>query len=393
MEPPAGMRTAQPRFLPAGGVALAPSTLSPAVPTYVTLGLTGVYTALYSLLFVGVYSQLWLVLRYGHKRLSYQTVFLSLCLLWAALRTVLFSFYFQDCVRANALGPLPFWLLYCCPVCLQFFTLCLMNLYFAQVVFKAKSKYDPELLRYRLPLYLLFLSISLLFLLVNLACALLVRTTAADPRVVVLVRVTINDTLFVLCAVSLAACLYKIAKMSLANVYLESKGTSVCQGTAIGATVILLYASRACYNLVVLALSSNTISSFDYDWYNVSDQADLRLTLGDAGYVVFGVVLFVWELLPTSLLVYFFRVRRPSQDRSGPGLSGHGFSSRAYFFDNPRRYDSDDDLAWSIIPQNIRPSVTADSCDWGSQSSSITAYIGGEEPLFQAPPPEELNPY
>jgi hypothetical protein len=27
-------------------------------------------------------------------------------------------------------------------------------------------------------------------------------------------------------------------------------------------------------------------------------------------------------------------------------------SSRGYFFDNPRRYDSDDDLAWSIPPQN-----------------------------------------
>ena len=46
----------------------------------------------------------------------------------------------------------------------------------------------------------------------------------------------------------------------------------MCQVTAIGATVILLYTSRACYNLVVLALSSNTINSFDYDWYNVSDQ-------------------------------------------------------------------------------------------------------------------------
>ncbi|KAG7272549.1 hypothetical protein CRUP_004724, partial [Coryphaenoides rupestris] len=283
---------------------------------------------------------LWLVLRYGHKRLSYQTVFLFLCLLWAALRTVLFSFYFQDFVRANTLGPFPFWLLYCCPVCLQFFTLCLMNLYFAQVVFKAKSKYAPELLRYRTPLYLFFLSISLLFLLVNLACALLVRMSSAEPRTVVLVRVTINDTLFVLCAVSLSACLYKIAKMSLANIYLESK-------------------------------------------------ADLRSTLGDAGYVVFGVVLFVWELLPTSLVVYFFRVRRPAQDRSGPGLSVHGFSSRAYFFDNPRRYDSDDDLAWSIIPQNIQPSLTADAYGWGSQSSSITAYTGGEEPPFLAPPPEE----
>ncbi|XP_068182973.1 G protein-coupled receptor 137Ba isoform X2 [Antennarius striatus] len=292
-------------------------TLSPAVPPYVTLGLTVVYTVFYSLLFIFIYVQLWLVLRYRHKRFSYQTAFLSLCLLWSALRTVLFSFYFQNFVTANTLGPFPFWLLYCCPVCLQFFTLSLMNLYFAQVVFKAKSKYAPELLKYKLPLYLLFLIISLVFLVVNLVCALLVRMSPAETHTIVLVRVAINDSLFVLCAVSLSLCLYKIAKMSLANIYLESKGTSVCQVTAIGAIIILLYASRACYNLVVLGLSNKTINSFDYDWYNVSDQADLQLTLGDAGYIIFGVILFVWELLPTSLVVFFFRVRQPNQDRSG----------------------------------------------------------------------------
>nr|KAF6279446.1 G protein-coupled receptor 137 [Pipistrellus kuhlii] len=121
--------------------------LVPALPPAVTLGLTAAYTTLYALLFFSVYAQLWLVLLYGHKRLSYQTVFLALCLLWAALRTTLFSFYFRDTPRANRLGPLPFWLLYCCPVCLQFFTLTLMNLYFAQVVFKAKAKRRPEMSR------------------------------------------------------------------------------------------------------------------------------------------------------------------------------------------------------------------------------------------------------
>ncbi|RXN03225.1 integral membrane protein GPR137B [Labeo rohita] len=74
-----------------------------------------------------------------------------------------------------------------------------------------------------LPLYLLFLFISIIFLLVNVTCALLVKMTKADRETVVLVRVAINDTLFVLCAVSLSMCLYKIAKMSLANIYLESK--------------------------------------------------------------------------------------------------------------------------------------------------------------------------
>ncbi|XP_037127220.1 G protein-coupled receptor 137Ba isoform X2 [Syngnathus acus] len=305
-------------------------TLTPAVPPYVTLGLTVVYSAFYSLLFIFIYVQLWLVLRYRHKRFSYQTVFLFLCLLWSALRTVLFSFYFKNFVTANTLGPFPFWLLYCFPVCLQFFTLSLMNLYFAQVVFKAKSKYAPELLRYRLPLYLVFLFMSVLFLAVNLVCAMLVRTSSADARTVVLVRVAINDTLFVLCAVSLSLCLYKIAKMSLANIYLESKGTSVCQVSAIGAIVILLYTSRACYNLVVLGLSNKSINSFDYDWYNVSDQADLQSTLGDTGYVVFGVILFIWELLPTSLVVFFFRVRQPNLDRVShqPALGFQVTSSR-----------------------------------------------------------------
>lgn len=78
----------------------------------------------------------------------------------------------------------------------------------------------------RLPLYLVFLGVSLLFLVVNLVCALLVKMTAADVKTIVLVRVTINDSLFVLCAVSLSVCLYKVAKMSLANIYLESKVNS-----------------------------------------------------------------------------------------------------------------------------------------------------------------------
>ncbi|XP_026179701.2 integral membrane protein GPR137B-like [Mastacembelus armatus] len=371
-----------------------PSTITPAIPPYVKLGLTIAYTVFYSLLFAFVYAQLWLVLRYRHKRFSYQTAFLFLCLLWAALRALLFSFYFRDCVTANALGPFAFWLLYCFPVCLQFFTLSLMNLYCAQVYFKAKSKYTPALLKYRLPLYLVFLGVSLLFLVVNLVCALLVKMAAADVKTIVLVRVTINDSLFVLCAVSLSVCLYKVAKMSLANIYLESKGTSVCQVTLIGIMVVLLYASRACYNLVVLALADiKTINSFDYDWYNVSDQADLRSSLGDAGYIVFGVILFVWELLPTSLVVFFFRVRRPPQDRSTAGIPNHVLSSRGYFFDNPRRYDSDDDLAWSIPPQNTSASLSSDCYDWGSRHSSFTVHTNSDEQRLTTAAAGELHPY
>lgn len=104
-----------------------------AIPWAVELGLTVLCTVLCSLLFLAVYVQLWLLLHYRQKRLSYQSLLLFLCLLWAGFRTVLFSFYLTNCAQANALQPFPHWLLYCAPVCLQFFTLCLLNLYFSQV--------------------------------------------------------------------------------------------------------------------------------------------------------------------------------------------------------------------------------------------------------------------
>ncbi|XP_027147453.1 integral membrane protein GPR137C isoform X2 [Larimichthys crocea] len=298
-----------------------------AISPTLELSLTTIYTVLYSFLFVFVYLQLWLILHYGHKRFSYQSVFLFLCLLWAALRTTLFSFYFKNVVQANQLQPLAYWLLYCCPVCLQFFTLCLLNLYFTQVMFKAKAKYSPELTKYKVPLRLFFLCLSIFFLVVNLTCALLVQGAlerSESPsdggiRHAVLARVLINDSLFVLCAVSLAVCIFKIAKMSSANVYLESK-------------------------------------------------ADVQEISGEA-YIVFGIILFFWELLPTSLVVVFFRVQRPNQNLAPGGMiNSHSFSSRAYFFDNPRRYDSDDDLSRSINSRTDRASLLSTTPQLGTSS-------------------------
>ncbi|KAK2856790.1 hypothetical protein Q5P01_005525 [Channa striata] len=377
-----------------------------AVSPALELSLTTIYTVLYSLLFVFVYLQLWLILHYGHKRFSYQSVFLFLCLLWAALRTTLFSFYFKNVVQANQLQPLAYWLLYCCPVCLQFFTLCLLNLYFTQVMFKAKAKYSPELSKYKVPLRLFFLCLSIFFLVVNLTCALLVQGAlerSESPsdggiRHAVLARVLINDSLFVLCAISLAVCIFKIAKMSSANVYLESKGTSVCQATAIGAVVILLYTSRACYNLVVVALSpQDQISPFNYGWYSVSDQADVQEVSGEA-YVVFGIILFFWELLPTSLVVVFFRVQRPNQNLAPGGMiNSHSFSSRAYFFDNPRRYDSDDDLSRSVPTRADRNSLLSTTPQLGTSSwygsmqrngtPTVGVTSGSAAAIFHGPPP------
>ncbi|KAM7365428.1 hypothetical protein PAMP_016354 [Pampus punctatissimus] len=145
------------------------------------------------------------------------------------------------------------------------------------VMFKAKAKYSPELTKYN----------------------------DGDIRHAVLARVLINDSLFVLCAISLAVCIFKIAKMSSANVYLESKLSdshlNLCKGSGTGVL------------------------------------ADVQEINGEA-YIVFGIILFFWELLPTSLVVVFFRVQRPNQNLAPGGMiNSRSFTSRAYFFDNPRR--------------------------------------------------------
>lgn len=162
-----------------------------------------------------------------------------------------------------------------------------------------------------------FVGASLLFLLVNVLCAVLSRRRRAQPWALLLVRVLVSDSLFVICALSLAACLCLVARRAPStSIYLEAKvgshawclvafgvfghwssgqrgswslpslrvpcchlcqGTSVCQAAAMGGAMVLLYASRACYNLAALALAPQSrLDAFDYDWYNVSDQVGLQ---------------------------------------------------------------------------------------------------------------------
>ncbi|XP_018525414.1 integral membrane protein GPR137 [Lates calcarifer] len=329
-----------------------PVPLRPAVAPSVQLGFTILYTALYAVLFLVVYAQLWLLYLYRHKRWSYQSIFLFLCLLWAALRTTLFSFYFSNALQANHLPVAIYWLLYCFPVCLQFFTLSLINLYFTQVLLKVREAYSSAGGRKLWLARCMYGALNAVFLCVNVVCAALGDRGrgGSGERTwnLVLVRVIVNDSLFILDAVLLAVLLLLLTRHSHStSPYLISKGTTVCRTAALGAAVILLFASRACYNLTVLFLSENyRVESFNFDWYNVSDQADLRNELGDSGYLVFGAILFIWELLPTSLLILIFRVRQPTQETDSMTINNRVLP-RPYFFDDPQGSDDDVPVPWA----------------------------------------------
>ncbi|KAM4733232.1 integral membrane protein GPR137 isoform 1-T4 [Anableps anableps] len=330
-----------------------PTPLRPAVAPSVQLGFTALYATLYGGLFLVVYVQLWLLFVYKHKRWSYQSLFLFLCLLWAGLRTTLFSFYFQNTMEANHLPAAAFWLLYCFPVCLQFFTFSLINLYFTQVLLKIRETFSSATDRRLWAARCAYGAMSFIFLCINVTCAALGERGSSGEKgkrtwKLVLVRVIVNDLLFILEAVLLAAVLLLLTRSPRSfSPYLMSKGTTVCRTAALGAAVIFLFFSRACYNLTVLFLSqSYKVESFDYDWYNVSDQADLQSELGDRGYLAFGAILFIWELLPTSLLILFFRVRRPAQETSSLDINNRVLP-RPYFFDDPEGSDDEIPAPWA----------------------------------------------
>ncbi|XP_029020897.1 integral membrane protein GPR137 [Betta splendens] len=358
------------------GLPPAPIPLHPAVAPSVELGFTILYTTLYAGLFLVVYVQLWLLYLYKHKRWSYQSVFLFLCVLWAALRTTLFSFYFCNALEANHLPVAAYWLLYCFPVCLQFFTFSLINLYFTQVLLKVRESYCSEGNKKLWAARLLYGSLNAFFLCVNVVCASLGdrgrRASGEQTWNLVLVRVLVNDFLFILDAVLLAALLMLLARHSRStSPYLISRGTTVCRTAALGVAVIMLFLSRACYNLTALFLSQN-YPSFNFDWYNVSDQADLRDELGDKGYLVFGAILFIWELLPTGLLILIFRVRSPTQETSSMTVNNRVLP-RPYFFDDPQGSE-DTPVPWD---RSLHPHVS-----W---------YRGETAPLLFASNPSDQN--
>ena len=110
-----------------------PATIVPAISHVTHLSLTIVFTTLFALLFLMIIVQLFLILYFGHRRLSYQSVFLFIYLIWAALRTTLFSFYFRNSAEADSLPAFPRWLLFALPIYLQFLTLSVLTVYLAKV--------------------------------------------------------------------------------------------------------------------------------------------------------------------------------------------------------------------------------------------------------------------
>uniref|UniRef100_T2MIY4 Integral membrane protein GPR137B n=1 Tax=Hydra vulgaris TaxID=6087 RepID=T2MIY4_HYDVU len=306
------------------------STIGPGLSIKVHLSLTIFFTVLYGLVFFLIITQLLQILYYKHRRLSYQTFFLFTCLIWAGLRTTLFSFYFEDFVQSNTLSPLFEWLLFALPIYLQYNMLSILVFYFLLVVVKVMSPSKLILLRKRI-VFGVVLS-NIIFLATNISCSVVYSYNpyAHYQQKITLLRVSVDYCIFLFAALVLCYCIMKLTRQSSARMLLEGQGEVGYDGSVL---------------------------------HNTSSYA----------FMSFGVVLIFWELLPTFVTVWFFRVRKP--DGVAPPsatISESYHHAKSYFFDNPNRYDSDDELSIAYTPpRSGMPGSLPDIPNFGSSSHLV----------------------
>lgn len=351
-------------------------TIGPTMSSTVHLGLTITFTSLYGLLFLLIIWQLLLILYYKHRRLSYQTLFLFTCLIWAGLRTTLFSFYFKNAVLSNLLSPFAHWFLFAFPVYLQYNMLSILLVYFVLVL--AKMLIPTKVKTFRRKVFITIFISNVIFLTANISCSVVYsfRPNAPYQQTVTYIRVSINYSIFLIAALVLCYCIIKLTRISSAKIFLEGQGVSLCQAVAVCTLIALLFITRAVYN--ILAVSPIYLPSFNFGWINVSDQGEVSThgtiahTTDSYAFVSFGCVLFVWELLPTFTTVWFFRVR--IMDRTSTStIKSDSFHTKSYFFDNPNRYDSDDDLSMPYTPVRSVNGGLADIPRFGQSIVSVSA--------------------
>ncbi|XP_018019154.1 G protein-coupled receptor 137Ba [Hyalella azteca] len=371
--------------------------------------LTYVSLCLYGLLFTYIYAQLWMVMHYSYKRWCYRTYVLYASIAWCILRITLFSYYAmleheeskslggnsEPRVLSRRVGFLSYFLLYSLPLYLQFTCLCLMVAYFYQIHRSSHQNFHPrEMNEWWWPSYVL-LALNIFVLCLNFGSSAVIKwqedseqqpSPAGLPLLTVYVvhlRVLLNGAAFMLVASALAYVTVKVANTAEARLLLETENLTQFGAVLVCVLLVFLFLCRTVINVLALVPTVNFVLD--------TDQVDL-LSDSRSAYFMLVTVLFLWEFVPTLLMVIFFRVKAPSQQQSpawGQGTNGAPLLSET--LSDP---SSDDDLSHNFsflhaasAPRNFSPPLPASSHNSASldditgSSSAETEEPGNIHPL------------
>eukprot|EP01103_Thecamoeba_quadrilineata_P011356 TRINITY_DN2693_c0_g1_i1.p1 TRINITY_DN2693_c0_g1~~TRINITY_DN2693_c0_g1_i1.p1 ORF type:complete len:324 (+),score=19.27 TRINITY_DN2693_c0_g1_i1:90-1061(+) len=294
-----------------------------------------VLSLLYLLLTIAEGFQIARIIYYRHNLFSFQCGFLLLCFTWGIARWL---FFLLVCiVESNAMSiSYLYWLTFN----LQFATFSLLVLFYAYVVNKHKSE------AWRKRSLIVYVIVNVLFLCIMLALLVSLTLDQTSNALSELFPCCVGS-MFLFLVLILAYYGWQVAdQIRSSNLVtpLIPKGDSPLMIVIVTMIIVVLYVSRCIYDF---------ISAFD---------SSLAISLGsycasyDSSNILYCLVFVVWELTPTTLVLFlFWRIPKSpvtlgmKSTTVGPynpvpqnvDTSGTSLSPSPYIFDNPLRYDSD----------------------------------------------------
>jgi len=233
----------------------------------------------------------------------------------------------------------------------------------------------------------IWISSVISFIVGNVTFGVLIRLYG-NIQLLIIFRVVLLDGLFLVMGITLGICIIVIYTTKAGKDVIEAQGVHKCIPLLFSILLILLFTSRATYDLVV-TLVVNT--GYQYGMILTTDMADYEFN-AHYGYIVYLLVLFVWEVIPTYLIVFFFRVRLPSSSSLTTTTTVNSHSdNRKHFFDNPHRYDSEaEEIMYGSLHRSSQmaiPSLPAHS----PISPSRAGYGSTSRTHYSAPSKYSIN--
>lgn len=325
-------------------------TVEPAATPALRLSVVVIITVLVGILYILIYVQLLYILwrRLWFMIISYQTAFLFVNLLWASLRLSLYTVYFaassKECCELVFDLPDTFhWLLVNFPTFLQFLSLALLVHYFVAVVLQGLEwRYNPssylsqilDMIRWVGNISWSLLIVGFLAFNVTLGFIL----ARENNHKLLITRLLVSEILFLIMAILLSLSILITYTTRYGRALSEIQSTwKKIWAVLISLALSILFISRCIYNIVSVAHGSRW--QFTAGWNLPSDQADYEWN-SKYGYVSYLIALICWEVIPTYLVVIFFRVKFRWPKQSNDGMSEDLDVRSSFFFSNPRRYES-----------------------------------------------------
>jgi len=333
---------------------------------------------LYCLLFLFMGFQIARIFYYRHKWRSFQTAFLVLCFFWALFRSIWFGFFVSDTTHFATSE-----ILYRVAIPIQFATFSLLICYYAHIQHKEKAEWYTFKRRYSI----LWITTNAIFggleiVWISLGIKFHNQSSGSDPVWLNEIHSIYSGIVFLILAGIIGFYGWRVTRM------LKTSSTqtkllarlSFRKIVTVTVGLFICFSLRCAYDFVTSFCKALTI------------QIDSQTGMKDL--LMFFVIL-IFEIVPTILvLVLFghvksttlgalskskgkaFHSREANYTKVSQEGSFKGFPTnqlvRAELFNDPRRYDSDDEN----MP--FRPSPTVNSYGTGSSGSSGSFGYGNQ---------------